>query len=82
MKTLQDFTPLFQAVIAFVAVLTALGLLFSYQLKPVYARLDGLETRLDGLETRLGGLEKGLTEIKRVLQDNHSHPCPPPSKTK
>ena len=71
-KTLQDFTPVFQAVIAFVAIMTALGLLFSYQLKPIYARLDGLEQRIDRLEQRMDGLEKGLAEIKRILQDNYA----------
>ena len=73
---MEMFAPLFQAVIAFCAVFTALGLLFSILLKPVK---DGLKENKEDIkearksiaqiEQKFVGLEEGLKRIEKALQN-------------
>ncbi len=53
---MKQFTPLFQAVIAFVAVLTGLGLVFNLLLGPVKTGQVRLEKRMDRIEKKLDKL--------------------------
>ncbi len=62
------FTPLFQAIIAFVAVLTGLGIIFGLILEPVSFRLTSLEEGQAKLEKRMDGLEDKIDNFLK-----HSH---------
>ena len=72
---MKPFTPLFQAVIAFTAVMTGLGFIFNLLLAPVKKDLAKLDSRVGRLEVRMDQLENGLklvqadvSEIKKLLQ--------------
>ncbi len=68
---MKVFTPLFQAVIAFVAVLTGLGFVFNLLLAPV-------KRDIEKLEAGQAKLEAGQAEIKQLFYEfkNHSHDQP------
>ena len=67
MEKFKQFTPLFTAVICFIAVLTGLGFVHSLQLAPVKKDIAHLDQRLDGVETRLDGVETRLNEVETRL---------------
>ena len=53
---MKAFTPLFQAVIAFVAVLTGLGFVFNLLLKPVKTDIEHLKEGQAKLESKIDQL--------------------------
>ncbi|MDE0119479.1 MAG: hypothetical protein OXM55_05675 [Bdellovibrionales bacterium] len=53
---MKQFIPLFKAIIAFVAVLTGLGLVFNLLLSPVKMGQVRLEKRMDRIEKKLDKL--------------------------
>ena len=65
---MEIFTPLFQAVIAFVVFLTGLGFVFSLLLGPVKENQVRLEKRMDGFDNELkAGQAKLESKIDRLL---------------
>ena len=70
---MEPFTPLFQAVIAFCAVFTALGLMFNILLKPVkenMARLEkDMKENLNKLESNQGRLEQDIKNTQTSLEE-------------
>ncbi len=80
---MKPFTPLFQAVIAFTAVMTGLGFIFNLLLTPVkkdlarmesnVSRLEGNMSRLEGnvsrLDSRVGRLEEGLKLVQSDISE-------------
>ena len=56
---MKAFTPLFQAIIAFVAVVTGLGFVFSLLLSPVKKDIEHLKS--------------GQIEIKKMIQESKNH---------
>lgn len=58
---MESFIPLFQAIIAFVAVLTGLGFVFSLLLNPVKKDISNLEAGQAKLERKLDQI---LAKIK------------------
>ncbi len=69
---MELFTPLFQAVIAFCAVFTALGLMFNILLKPVkenMARLEkGMKENMNRLENNQIKLENNQARLEKDLK--------------
>lgn len=70
---MEPFIPLFQAVIAFCAVFTALGLMFNILLRPVkenMARLEkDMKENMTRLENNQGRLEKDLKTTQNSLEE-------------
>ena len=73
---LSEFSPLFQAVIAFVAVLTGLGFVFNLLLVPLkenQGRLEKNQGRLEKSQARLeesqGRLEKNQGRLESDIQE-------------
>ena len=65
---MEMFTPLFQAVIAFVAVLTGLGFVFNLLLGPVKANQARLEKGLEKFKAEVNtNLEKIKIEVNTKL---------------
>ncbi len=60
---MEPFTPLFQAVIAFVAVLTGLGFIFNLLLLPVKKDIAKLEAGQSKLDAGLSKLEAKLDQL-------------------
>jgi len=60
---MEAFVPLFQAVIAFVAVLTGLGFVFNLLLLPLKKDIGKLENGQAKIENRLDRLEKKLDQL-------------------
>ena len=75
---MKAFTPLFQAVIAFVAVLTGLGFVFSLILSPVKKDIEHLKAGQATLEKRIDSIEDKLDQVLFELK-GHSHN--PPKQT-
>ncbi len=75
---MKAFIPLFQAVIAFVAVLTGLGIVFNLLLVPVKANQVNLDKRIDRIEAGQAKLSEDMAELKQLFYDfkNHSHDQP------
>jgi len=62
----EAFVPLFQAVIAFVALLTGLGFVFNLLLLPLKKDIANIENSLDKFENRLYQLEKKLDQLLAI----------------
>lgn len=83
---MELFTPLFQAVIAFCAVFTALGLMFNILLKPVkenmarlekdlknnLAKLESNQARLESNQGRLENSQGRLENSQARLENNQA----------
>ena len=71
---MKPLTPLFQAVIAFVAVLTGLGFVFNLILSPVKTSQANLEKRMDKLEAGQDELKAKLDQlINDLIQKKDTH---------
>ena len=66
---MKVFTPLFQAVIAFVAILTGLGFVFNLLLAPVKKDIANLETRMTNLEDGQAKLETGQVKLEKRMDN-------------
>ncbi len=61
---MKGFTPIFQAIIAFVAVLTGLGIVFNLLLGPIKYNQANMENRIEHIEKRM---EKRMDRIESKL---------------
>ena len=64
MEALHDFSSLFQALIAFCAVFTALGFLFNVLLTPVKENQAKMEKEFDTVKKEIDIVKKELTSVK------------------
>ena len=60
---MEAFTPLFQSVIAFVAVMTGLGFVFNLLLNPVKKDISNLRDGQDKLESGQVKLERKMDQL-------------------
>ena len=65
---MESFTPLFQAVIAFCAVFTALGFLFNLLLRPVKENQARLEADIKEVKDDIVEVKDDITEVKEDLK--------------
>ena len=63
---MKAFTPLFQAVIAFVAVLTGLGLVFNLLLAPIKKDIGRLDRDITRVETKVDQI---LFELRKPTKN-------------
>jgi len=66
-EALQDFSSLFQALIAFCAVFTALGFLFNVLLNPVKENQAKMEKELDSVKKELTSVREDTSIIKKAV---------------
>ena len=57
---MKELTPIFQAIIAFVAVLTGLGIVFNLLLGPIKYNQANMENRIEHIEKRMDHIEKRM----------------------
>ena len=79
---MKAFTPLFQAVIAFVAVLTGLGFVFSLILSPVKKDIEHLKAGQAKFDNEVKEIKAGQVKLEGKLDQvlfelkGHSHNPP------
>jgi len=66
-EALQDFSSLFQALIAFCAVFTALGFLFNVLLNPVKENQAKMQKELDSVKKELTSVREDTSIIKKAV---------------
>ena len=64
---MAELMPLFQAIVAIMAVLSFLLLGFNALLAPLRKNQDRMESRIDHLDNRMDRLEHDIAEIKRAV---------------
>ena len=86
---MKVFTPLFQAVIAFVAILTGLGIVFNLLLAPVKANQVNLDKRIDRIEagqaklsSDIDSIKEGQAELKQLFYEFKTHSHNPPKQAR